>query len=208
MEQYRQANANMSFTYVDYQFVKRTVSPTEFSTGLIQNIGGAGRVVNKIFVATSETLEKDQTLLNEYESVGPVITATSTGKVTTNLKYNDNFLYPIDVSNDARHYHNVFQTEGRVPYISRDLYRGEGQLAKDADFAGACNFEDYAAEEFLQQKFFYTAYRLNKGERVNSRGIELYDTRTTMAGSATLRVWLQVVRVASLRDGMIMMGYA
>jgi len=208
MEQYRQANANMSFTYVDYQFVKRTVSPTEFSTGLIQNIGGAGRVVNKIFVATSETLEKDQTLLNEYESVGPVITGTSTGKVTTNLKYNDNFLYPIDVSNDARHYHNVFQTEGRVPYISRDLYRGEGQLAKDADFAGACNFEDYAAEEFLQQKFFYTAYRLNKGERVNSRGIELYDTRTTMAGSATLRVWLQVVRVASLRDGMIMMGYA
>ena len=209
MEQYRQANANMSFTYVDYQFVKRTVSATEFSNGLIQNLGGAGRVVNKVFVATSVTGEKDQTLLGEYESVGPAISTTSTGKVTSNLKYNDNFLYPIDVSNDARHYHNLFQSEGRVPYISRDLYRGEGQLATTiTDTPGACNFEDYSAEEFLRSKFFYMAYRLNRGERVNSRGIELYDTRTTMAGASTLRAWLQVVRVASLRDGMFMMGYA
>jgi len=209
MEQYRQANANMSFTYVDYQFVKRTVSTTEFSNGLIQNLGGAGRIVNKIFVATSVTTNQDQSLLNEYESVGPAISTTSTGKVTTNLKYNDNFLYPIDVSNDARHYHNVFQSEGRVPYISRDLYRGEGQLATTiSDTPGACDFEDYDAKDYLRQKFFYTAYRLNKGERVNSRGVELFDTRTTMTASATLRAWLQVVRVASLKDGMFMMGYA
>jgi hypothetical protein len=212
MEQYRQQNSNMSFQYVDYQFVKRTVSATEYSGGLIQNVGGAGRIVNKVFCGTvgaGTAADKDDNLLNVYCAEGPAVSTTSVGTVTTNLKYNDNFLYPIDVSNDARHYHNVFQSEGRVPYISRDLYRGEGQLAQTLDGAsGSVNFEDYSAQSDLRQKFFYTAYRLNKGERVNSRGIEIYDTRLTMAGSSTLRCWLQVMRVASLRDGMFMMAYA
>ena len=212
MEQYRQQNANMSFQYVDYQFVKRTVSATEYSSGLIQNVGGAGRIVNKVFCASvGETAEdlQEENLLNVYCAEGPTVSSTGVGTVTTNLKYNDNFLYPIDVSNDARHYHNVFQSEGRVPYISRDLYRGEGQLAQTLSGAsGSVNFEDYTALSDLRQKFFYTAYRLNKGERVNSRGIEIYDTRVTVPGASTMRCWLQVMRVVSLRDGMFMMGYA
>ena len=60
MEQYRQANANMQFAYVDYQFVKRTVSATEYSSGLIQNVGGAGRVVNKVFCGAQQTCRQDQ----------------------------------------------------------------------------------------------------------------------------------------------------
>ena len=209
MEQYRQANAKMAFNYVDYQFVKRTVSATEFSSQLIQNLGGAGRIVNKVFVAAQQDAPKDASLLNNYIAEGPAVSATTTGQVVTNLKYNDNFLYPIDVSNDARHYHNVFQSEGRVPYVSRDLYRGEGQLATDqTDTPGSVNFEDYNAKDDLRQKFFYTAYRLNRGERVNSRGIELYDKRTTMAGSSTLRAWLQVMKVAQLEDGMLDLTFA
>ena len=148
-------------------------------------------------------------MLNSYSAVGPVTTAQTVGKVTTNLKYNDNFLYPIDVSNNARHYHNVFQSEGRMPYISRDLYRGEGQLATDQTTTpGSVDFEGYAADPQLSSRLFYTAYRLNKGERVNSRGIELYDTRSLMDATTTLRVWLQVVRMASLRDGMLEIAYA
>ena len=209
MEQYRQANSTMSFNYVDYQFVKRTVSSTEYAGQLIQNIGGAGRIVNKVFVAAQKTDGKQGALLNNYVAEGPTISTTTTGQVVTNLKYNDNFLYPIDVSNDARHYHNVFMSEGRVPYISRDLYRGEGQLATDqTDTKGSCLFEDYSSKVGLRQKFFYTAYRLNRGERVNSRGIELYDKRTTMGASSTLRVWLQIVKVATLRDGLFEMGFA
>lgn len=208
MEQYRQANSTMSFNYVDYHFVKRTVSAAEFSGGLIQNLGGAGRVVNKVFIGVQQTNEQEASLLNVYVAEGPSISATSTGTVKTNLKYNDNFLYPIDVTNDARHYHNVFMSEGRVPYISRDLYRGEGQLTKNRPtLPETTDFEGYSSLA-LRQRFFYTAYRLNRAERVNSRGIELYDTRTTMAGSSTLRAWLQVVRVATLRDGMFEMAYA
>ena len=212
MEQYRQANSTMSFTYVDYHFVKRTVSATQYANGLIQNLGGAGRIVNKVFVGaegSGANAAKDQSLLNVYQANGPTIDNTTTNKVTTNLKYNDNFLYPIDVSNDARHYHNVFMSEGRVPYIARDLYRGEGELATNhTNTPGSCDFEDHNALDELQQTQFWTAYRLNRGERVNSRGIELYDTRTNVVGASTMRAWLQVMRVANLRDGMIEMGYA
>lgn len=209
MEQYRQANAVMSFNYVDYQFMKRTVSAAEFQNGLIQNVGGAGRIINKIVVMTTLTGTTAETLLNEYVADGPTISATSTGKVTANLKYNDNFLYPIDVDNDARHFHNVFQSEGRVPYISRDLYRGEGLLAtEDGDVPGSESFEGYFMKTDARQKFFYTAYRLNKGERVNSRGIELYDTRNPMGSPSTLRAYLQVVKLASLRDGVMDISFA
>lgn len=212
MEQYRQANSDMTFTYVDYHFVKRTISAAQYANGLIQNLGGAGRIVNKVFVGSagnSAEVGRDQSLLNVYQANGPDISGTTTNKVTTNIKYNDNFLYPIDVSNDARHYHNVFMTEGRVPYIARDLYRGEGELATNhINTPGSCDFEDHNALDTLQETQFWTAYRLNRGERVNSRGIELYDTRSGVVGSSTMRAWLQVMRVASLKDGMFEMSYA
>lgn len=205
MEQYRQANSTMTFSYVDYQFVKRTVTTAEYAAGLIQNVGGAGRVINKVIVASEGAVvgnEFSTSLLNRYKSTGPQATANTTNKVTVNLKYNDNFLFPVDVSNSARLYHNVFSTEGRVPYISRDLYRGEGQLAQSVISAsGVTDFENYGSDEELARQFFWTAYRLNKGERVNSRGIELYDTRTGMDVDTTLRAYLQVVKVATLRDG-------
>ena len=201
MEQYRQANSQMTFSYVDYQFVKRTVQAAEYSSGLIQNLGGAGRIVNKVFCGTQVTSDDSQSLLNNYIAEGPAVSTTGVGSVTTNLKYNDNFLYPIDVSNNARHFHNLFSAEGRVPYISRDLYRGEGLLATNNDSTPG-------AVDDLRQKFFYTAYRLNKGERVNSRGIELYDTRLTMAGAGTMRAYLQVVKGASLRDGIFTAVFA
>jgi hypothetical protein len=209
MEQYRQANSTMSFNYVDYQFMKRSVSDTEYENGLIQNIGGAGRIVNKVMVMAVADSANADSLLNVYSADGPVVTANTNGIVTTNIKYNDNFLFPVDVSNDARHYHNVFQSEGRVPYISRDLYRGEGVLAtRSADTPGAEEFEGHSMLDTLRQQFFYTAYRLNKGERVNSRGIELYDTRTAMSGASTLRVYLQVVKMATLRDGIMEIAFA
>ena len=211
MEQYRQANSDMTFTYVDYDTVRRTVGAVEYAGGLIQNLGGAGRIVNKVFVSFNEDNrnELSDNLLNKYFASSPAITDQSISKATLNLKYNDNFLYPIDVSNPARQYHNVFSAEGRVPFISRDLYRGEGQLADGATLDGAANFEGYEGVTDLAGMFFYTAYRLNKGERVNSRGIELYDTRTGInVSGGTMRAWIQVVRVANLRDGIFTTGYA
>ena len=216
MEQYAQANANMNFSYVDYQFVKRDVSSAEFAGQLIQNVGGAGRICNKVCVQVENKKPADQGLINNYGSDSPLITATTSGTVSSNLRYNDLFLFPIDVTNSARHFHNLLMTEGRVPHICRDFYSGQGQLAKEAKFGG---FEDYpmgsayggatsALEADLRSRANWACYRLNRNERVNSRGIEIYDQRTTMDGQSTLRAWIQVVRTATLSNGVMEVAYA
>lgn len=216
MLQYQQSNANMSFNYVDYQFVKRDVSESEFSGQLIQNVGGAGRIVNKVCVQVENKKPGNQGIINNFGSDTPLITAASTGTITTNIRYNDLFLFPIDVTNSARQFHNIVQTEGRIPHITRDFYSGQGQLAKVASFGA---LEDYpmganyagTADELksdVRSRANWHCYRLNRGERVNSRGIELYDKRTTMSGSSTLRCWIQVVRMAQLNDGMMEVVYA
>jgi len=216
MEQYAQANRNMSFNYVDYQFVKRTVSSTEFAGQLIQNVGGAGRIVNKVCVQVENKKPGDQGLINNYGSDTPLISAIGNGTITTNLRYNDLFLFPIDVTNSARQFHNILMTEGRMPHVSRDIYSGQGQLAKEADFGA---FEDYpmgslygggasAVNCDIRSRANWHCYRLNRQERVNSRGIEIYDKRSTMDGPSTLRAWIQVVRMAQLVDGKIEVMYA
>lgn len=216
MLQYQQANANMSFSYVDYQFVKRDVSASEFSGQLIQNVGGAGRIVNKVCVQVENKKPGDQGLINNYGSDSPLVTATGVGTVETNLRYNDLFLFPIDVTNSARHFHNLLMTEGRVPHICRDFYSGQGQLAKEAEFGA---FEDYpmgsaygggssALNVDVRSRANWHCYRLNRNERVNSRGIEIYDKRLTMPSSSTLRAWVQVMRTAQLKDGVMEVAYS
>ena len=216
MLQYQAANANMSFHYVDYQFVKRTVSSSEFAGQLIQNVGGAGRICNKVCVQVENKVPAAQGLINNYGSDSPLITANTTGTVSSNLRYNDLFLFPIDVTNSARQFHNITQTEGRIPFVGRDIFSGQGQLAAEVKFGG---FEKYpmgslysAAESPLnsdvRSRANWQCFRLNRNERVNSRGIEVYDRRTTMSGSSTFRAWIQVVRMAQLSDGMMEVMYA
>ena len=215
MLQYATANRNMSFNYVDYQFVKRDVSDGEFSGQLIQNVGGAGRIVNKVCVQVENKKPNTAGIINNYGSDSPLVSATGNGTITTNLRYNDLFLFPIDVNNSARHFHNILQTEGRIPHVSRDIYSGQGQLAKERVFGG---FEMYAIgagyagpsalNSDIRSRANWHCYLLNRNERVNSRGIEVYDRRLTMPSSSTLRCWLQVVRMAQLNDGMIEVVYA
>jgi hypothetical protein len=218
MEQYRAANSTMNFTYVDYQFAKRTVAAADMAAtgGIIQNLGGAGRIVNKVFVGLSDNQFYENSLLNQYHAKGPEVTAVTAGQVTTNLRYNDLFLFPIDVTNKARHFHNVFSTEGRMPMIPRGWFGGEAEwelgssngAGDTAELNSWGNFEAWGARDELASYFFWTAYRLNRNERVNSRGIELYDQRVTNEYSYTLRAWLQIVRIASLSNGVMTVTYA
>ena len=53
----------------------------------------------------------------------------------------------------------------------------------------------------LGSKFGWTAHRLNRNERINSRGIEYHTQYATNSGARTQRVWLELVRMATLSDG-------
>ncbi len=241
MEAYAQANKNMSFTYVDYQLSKYSVSQTDIKSQMIRNVGGAGRIVSKMFWGIQDEYAEEEYLLGNYYAQAPNRTylgnqaTDSHGTATFNIKYNDNFLYPIDVSNSARHFHNVQQTEGLVPFVNREEYSNEGDSISTRKFAGWVQGGEgdwdgtqtqRKNKPTLTGEFFWSAGRLNKNERINSRGIELYfkvnDLPTTIQRTETIagvtathsspgftqRVYMEVVRTATLTDGYFQCYYA
>lgn len=237
MEAYAQSNANMSFTYVDYQLSKYSVDATSIKSQAIRNIGGAGRIVSKLFWGVQDEFQESEYLLNNYYAQGPKRTYTETpatdknGTATFNIKYNDNFLYPIDVDNSARHFYNVQNTEGLVPFINREEYCGEGDMTttrtavgwvQGGNGADSGDFATRKGHSNLVSKFFWSGARLNKNQRINSRGIELYfkvdelPTKITRNDGTddfaspgyVQRVYMEVVRTATLSNGYFQCYYA
>ena len=215
MAQYAAANQEMNWNYVDYRLTKRTYngSSTIPQTQQILNVGGAGRIVNKMFCSMNndnKLMSADP--LNVYSSVNPGITATGNIQIlTTNVRYNDEYLYPIDRTNPAIQFHDIVQTEAQVPHITRDEYNSEG----GGTAGGGLTVELYNGHACttLRGQFCHQAHRLNRNERINSRGIELETTYSELPGLTTIlnytqRVWIEVLRTATLRNGMFDCYYA
>jgi hypothetical protein len=208
MTQYAQQNANLSFAYVDYRLAKRTLTQ-DSAKSLILNIGGAGRICNKVVqMVTNNIYDGDGMILGNYSSTGPNASvsledgSSVNGSLIYNLRYNDHFLFPVDVDNSARHFHNIVQTEGKVPFVMRQEYSGEGLVIGG-------KFEGHEQTSQLTNKFFYVANRLNKNQRVNSRGIEAYvDMRDLEGGIYTARWYIELVRMAQLNNGVLQIEYA
>ena len=219
MDAYANANSKMSFTYVDYRLVKRTVDKTDGAKGqnetIILNVGGAGRIVNKMFFALENkvgVINPERSIMNRYVAQGGINAfvgdaTDNVNNVIHNVRYNDNFLYPVDITNNSRLFSNIQQSEGSVPFISNDEYSDQLKLISGNKFNG------YVLSDALKSQSFYTEDRLNRNERINSRGIELYQTWKKLPfGTAnnkyTLRVWLEVVRSATLEDGILTPSWA
>ena len=214
MNAYAEANRNLSFTYVDYRRVRHTV--TQDGVGgentIILNLGGAGRIVNKLFFCLTEDkgANPEQSLLNDYtaEAMNPDFGGAEEtrtfGDVTHNIKYNDKQLYPIDIKNTARLYDNIAQAEGSTPFISKDEYTKSLQLISNE----LVEQRDFRTE--VWGRSFWICDRLNRNERINSRGIELYQTWSAFdpAGNYTLNCWLELVRFATLEDGVFTVAWA
>jgi hypothetical protein len=133
------------------------------------------------------------------------------GRLTSNIKYNDHFLYPVDVDNSAQQFHNLVSAEGMVPFIYREEYNFEGQGLANGTYAGH-SLKDH--DRGLAANFFYQAYGLNRNERINSRGIELYQTynklenKSASPASFTQRNYLELIRVATLENGIMNVAFA
>jgi hypothetical protein len=217
MVSYANANKNLRFSYVDYRLSKLTHLAGTTSSQ-IRNIGGAGRIVSKVvwgFANDSDDQTNSVTLTYNAEAltrtanigVQPQIAVTAgirndtNGAGVMNVKMNNGFIYPIDVDNTARMFHNVVQAEGLTPYCSRQEYANEGQSLTFR------TLEDMVQNTVLSGKNFWNACRLNRGERVNSRGIELYYQMNALPGAAgaefTLRAYLETMKAATLNNGMV-----
>tara|TARA_R110000765_G_scaffold12698_2_gene39047 strand:- start:998 stop:2392 length:1395 start_codon:yes stop_codon:yes gene_type:complete len=201
MEQFANANSNMNFQYVDYQLNKRTLTQAQAQTKQILNIGGAGRLVPKMFWALSDNAANASNLYNQYHSQAPSKTGANMGTLTTNLRYNDRYLYPLDRVSNSIHFHDITSTEAQQPNISRDMYSGGGDGITGQKYIG---IGQNHANHGIKGKSFYQANRLNRNERINSRGIELELSYSSVpAGTYTHRAWIEVVRQATLKNGIL-----
>ena len=207
MEQFQNANRDMNFQYVDYQLNKRTLTQTQAQTKQILNVGGAGRLVSKLFCSMSNDTGDITSINNVYHSEGPTITVASgarqMGILTSNIRYNDKYLYPLDRNSNAIHFHDITSAESMVPLVSRDMYSGGGEGLT------AENYNGQRQDVNLKAQFYWQAHRLNRNERINSRGIEYEQNYSSMGvGPFTQRTWIEVIKQAQLKNGILDINFA
>ena len=207
MEQFQNANRDMNFQYVDYQLNKRTLTQTQAQTKQILNVGGAGRLVSKLFCSMSNDTGDITSINNVYHSEGPTITVQSgarqMGILTSNIRYNDKYLYPLDRNSNAIHFHDITSAESMVPLVSRDMYSGGGEGLT------AENYNGQRQDVNLKAQFYWQAHRLNRNERINSRGIEYEQNYSSMGvGPFTQRTWIEVIKQAQLKNGILDINFA
>jgi hypothetical protein len=219
MDAYRQANQVISFNHFDYRHSKVSVNATSTSgTTQIRNLGGAGRIVTKVITGIQANNASDASVLNQYHSIAPErhylfgevpAAGKQNGSLTVNIKYNDRFLYPIDVTNPARQFHNTAQAEGMVPFVSREEFAAEGVALTNDTYEGYTqNSGDATDEKGVLGRFNWLSYRLNRNERINSRGIEYYWkyeglNATGSGGEYTQRTWLELAKLTTLSGGYV-----
>ena len=226
MVAYANANSQLQFSYTDYRLSKLSFDE-DTTSQQIRNLGGAGRIITKVMFAWTNNDEtaitspllvwnatapaREGTNVNTLPPVAQDATEAADNKMGSsiiNLKYNNAFLFPIDVDNTARQFHNIVQAEGLVPYVSREEYAREGLSLSKRTLAPPVDtgVGGYAFDSALSGTAFWHSLRLNRSERVNSRGLELYWTLNklpTATSSYTMRAYLETIKFVSLKDGFV-----
>lgn len=200
METLRQTHSDISFTFLDYQLTKTALTVAQ-ARDIQRNLGGSGRMVQHVIWCLNDegsaSILSDGKLLNKYAAIAP----NTGGTFTSNIKYNDEFVYPLDQVNFGKHFHNLMNAEGGIPYVTRDEY---GNQSDGLATAAVALFEKYTPSGELGSNFFYNAVNLNKGERVNSVGVQLvakWEDAPAFTGTGTLRAWIGVLKTVQIKDG-------
>jgi len=199
-----------TFAYNDYRLTKTSLSVADAANS-VRNLGGAGRLVTKVISFLNDDGRSSKFMTNKYGAVAPSRDYTSPAKLnntlTTNIRMNDFFVFPIDLSNSAVLFDKTSRAVGSVPFVTREEYSGEGNTLTNAQFeAHAQN-----ASVGLGSNFFFQAYKLPAG-RVNARGLELTTKFSGLDAPAdttyTQRTYIEIKRIAVLENGFLTAGFA
>ncbi len=219
MDRYAETNDNMTFSYIDYRQSVQSLTrdgATDQPRNNVRNIGGQGRLINKVFFAYEDPNRRTtitDTLTGRYTAVGSSASGTSVKPMVSNLFVNSEFLYPQSINNCARQFHNLQEVGGMVPFVSRECYSGEGSgglapTGKDADVEGY-------VQDTLAGQFFWQGFKTSGlASRVDSRGIDLHtdiqldDLNGKTKTAYVQRCWLEVVRYLTIVDGHLEVFYA
>ena len=205
MRQYAEQNPKLVFQYEDYRLAKRTGDEAAFADLTFQ-LGGNGRLVSKVIYGVQPDANKiSQSMLNGYVAAAPEDNGDPMG---TNLLYNDKYLFSVDRTNDAQLFQTTAHAEGGIPMIAKDEYYNTGTAAPGQ--ANSRSGLTVATFEGHQQRlvapglggnFRWTAVRLNRGERVNNKGLDLTFKTVLPAGNYTLRAYVELLKVATIERG-------
>ena len=207
MEQFRQeASKGLTFEYFDYRLSKQSLDNAQVLNN-VRNVGGNGMVVNKVLYAYENPNRDCTSLVGQFGAVGMEVDGSSVKDLESNLFMNSEFLYPQFVNNHARHFHNLKEASGMIPFITREAYSGQGAngLCSDAELL----FEGRTQSTELAKNFFWNGFlTANLNKRVDNRGIDLHtkaggmdDLSTSTKTSYTQRCWLEVKRYVVINDG-------
>ena len=211
MRKFAEQNKDLTFQYVDYRLAKRTgvvnaaaAPPVDAFNSLTFPIGGNGRLVSKIFFGLQDNSNfVAQSLLNGYVSKAPNLAGSSHGGDTTvNLRYNDRYEFSQDRDNASLLFHTTQAAEGMVPMVSKDEYVSTSVSA--VSNLSADTFEGHVqsgSADGLAGNFNWIAIRPNRAERVNNKGMDLELTKDLANGTYTLRCYLELLKVATIKDG-------
>jgi hypothetical protein len=199
-----------TFAYNDYRLTKTSLSVADAKNS-VRNLGGAGRLVTKVITFLNDDGRNASFITNKYGAVAPsrdYVSATKLNNtLTTNIRMNDFFVFPIDLSNSAVLFDKTSRAVGSVPFVTREEYSGEGNTLTSATFeAHAQN-----GSSGLEGNFFFQAYKLPAG-RVNARGLELTtkfsDLEVPDDTTYTQRTYIEIKRIAVLENGFLTSGFA
>eukprot|EP01043_Picozoa_sp_COSAG02_P009294 COSAG02_NODE_313_length_24939_cov_470.394485_23_plen_482_part_00 len=197
MDKFREKNkSGLTFQYADYRLAKRTGDQAAFADLTFQ-LGGNGRLVSKVIMGLQRNENFTPVSLLNGVGAKDVLPAQS---LSLNLLYNDLYEFNVDRKNPALLFHTTQSAEGKVPMVTRDEYQTSGVSAlTDETMEGHAQSSGAAGVGGL---FRWTAIRPNKGQRVNNKGMDLtYKATGLPADTYTLRVYLEMLKVAKIEDG-------
>lgn len=166
------------YPYFDYILSRQTITANngdatkDTAKTNVRNVGGAGMIVTRLFGAYVPTGNQELGILNKYEALAMKPTAKQSGELESNVFYNERFLYPLNLKNNSRQFFNLTNSNKRHYHTPREVYSASGEgIVLDTD--ASRKYEGRGQTAGLKGKQFWQGFRMNLGERVGSKGIEV-----------------------------------
>ena len=205
MDSFRDEYAKgLTFSYTDYILSVQSINQAG-AVNNVRNVGGNGMVVDNVFYYLNDEQGTNAlNLLGKFNGECPSALGGAgnpeRNRMTTNCFINSEFLFPQSVDNPARHFHNLKETEGQIPFIPRAIYSGEGNLALAN--IGTTEFEGRTLRAQLEGSQFFQGFRL-KGlsQRVDNRGIQIHSSQVIPDQAFKQLCWIETKKYVVISDG-------
>ena len=194
-----QQNANPVMDFVEHQLVKSSIPNDASGTSFLRNVGGAGQYVNKIMSMNNQinnTETNMTTVLGPYAAGSP-----DAGTLVYNLIYNDDRLFPVNVTNLAHVASNIQYAEV-IPLNVPIAHFTKGKINSPAQ-----NVEGISVPTSCDGKRFFICTKLLNNNRINQRGLLLQQNATFNNENTLNRSYLEILKGMKLVNGYLEVMY-